>query len=528
VEATSEHASTTEFRILGPVEVADGDRLLPLSAAGLRALLAMLLLHANEVVSADRLLDALWPEGPPPSGAAALQVRVSQLRKALGPAGRFVVTRPAGYAIEVGRSELDVYRFEELVGAADGAEPEEAAATLRGALDLWRGPALADVAYEAFAQPAIARLEELRLAALERRIEADLALGRHVEVVGELEALVGLHPLRERLCGQLMLALYRSGRQAEALACFQTARAGLVHDLGIEPGPALRQLELAILRQDPSLDLAGTETPERAILAAAIELGGIDSLLALAEPLAGKPSRELILACLVPAGDLSAASELTRSRQQTLVERGVVARTACFTTANAAHDIVRLATEQDVDFLLVRGVASPLDDATTRAVLVSAPCDVGVLIARDDAPAVGPVLVPFAGAEHDWTAIELGAWLAGALDVPLRLAGPREVDRDASRLLASASLATQRAFGVTAEPLLVESGPEGLVEAAEDAALVVIGLTDRWQRDGLGPVREALVTSARPPVLLARGGLRPGGLAPMESLTRFTWSIRPG
>ena len=517
-----------EFRILGPIEVADGDRLLPLSAAALRALLAMLLLHANEVVSVDRLVDALWPEGPPPSGAAALQVRVSQLRKALGPAGRFVVTRPAGYAVEVGRSELDVYRFEELVGAADGAEPAAAAVTLRDALGLWRGPALADVAYAAFAQPAIARLEELRLAALERRLEADLALGRHVEVVGELEGLVGLHPLRERLCGQLMLALYRSGRQAEALACFQAARAGLVDDLGIEPGPALRQLELAILRQDPTLELAGTEAPERSILAAAVELDAIDPLLALAEPLAGKPSRELILACLVPAGELSAASGLTRSRQQTLAERGVVARTACFTTTDAAHDIVRLATEQDVDFLLVRGDESPLADVTIRAVLVSAPCDVGVLIGRDGASSAGPVLVPFAGAEHDWTAIELGAWLAGALDVPLRLAGPREVDRDASRLLASASLATQRAFGVTAEPLLVEPGAEGLVRAADDAALVVVGLTDRWQREGLGPVREALVTSARPPVLLARGGPRPGGLAPMESLTRFTWSIRPG
>ena len=230
--------SCLEFRILGPVEVADGDRLLPLSAAGLRALLAMLLLHANEVVSADRLLDALWPEGPPPSGAAALQVRVSQLRKALGPAGRFVVTRPAGYAIEVGRSELDVYRFEELIEAAEGSDPAAAAAMLREALGLWRGPALADVAYEAFAQPAIARLEELRLAALERRIEADLELGRHAEVVGELEALVGGASTAGTLCGQHMLALYRSGRQTEALACFQAARAGLVDGLGIEPGPA--------------------------------------------------------------------------------------------------------------------------------------------------------------------------------------------------------------------------------------------------------------------------------------------------
>ena len=220
-----------------------------------------------------------------------MQVRVSQLRKALGPAGRFVVTRPAGYAIEVGRTEFDVYRFEELVGAADGADPAEAAATLRDALGLWRGPALADVAYEVFAQPAIARLEELRLAALERRLEADLALGRHVEVVGELEALVGLHPLRERLCGQLMLALYRSGRQAEALSCFQAARAGLVDDLGIEPGPALRQLELAILRQDPTLDLSGTETPERSILAAAVELDAIDS-----SARAGRAAREQAVA----------------------------------------------------------------------------------------------------------------------------------------------------------------------------------------------------------------------------------------
>ena len=127
------------------------------------------------------------------------------------------------------------------------------------------------------------------------------------------------------------------------------------------------------------------------------------------------------------------------------------------------------------------------------------------------------MLVPFGGGEHDWAAIELGAWLSRALAVPLRLAGPRETGRDASRLLASASLATQRAFGVTAEPLLVEPGPEGIVDAAEDAALVVVGLSDRWQREGLGHVRSAIVEHARPPVLLARSGLRPGGLAPRES-----------
>ena len=516
-----------EFCILGPLEVRDGDALLTPAGAGLRSLLAMLLLHPNEAISTDRLLDALWPDGLPPSGAAALQVRVSHLRKALGAAGRVIVTRPPGYSIEVARGELDVHRFEELVETAAAAEPADAAVVLREALALWRGPPLADVAYEAFAQPAIARLEELRLAALERRIEADLELGRHPDLVGELDALVAEHPLRERLRSQHMLALYRSGRQAEALGSFQRARATLVDELGIEPGPVLRQLELAILRQDSALDLVGTETPDRAILVVAFADDGLDQMLALAEPLARSPSRELIVARLVgSAVELSSASDLVRTRQEGLIARGAVARAACFTTRGAAEDAVRLATEQDVDLLLVAGSRSPLEDAATRMVLAGAPCDVGVLVGRDQELGSGPVLVPFGGGEHDWTAIELGAWLAGSLEVPLKLAGPREEGRDASRLLASASLAIQRAFGITAEPLLVDAGPGGIVDAAADAAMVVVGLSDRWQREGLGPVRGALAESARPPVLLARSGLRPGGLAPRESVTRFTWSIR--
>ena len=479
-----------QFSILGPLEVRDGDALLTPTGAGLRALLAMLLLHANEAVSADRLLDALWPDGPPPSGAAALQVRVSHLRKALGTAGRRVVTGPSGYSLEVGRGELDVHRFEELVEQADAAEAAEAAALLREALGLWRGPALADVAYEDFAQPAIARLEELRLAALERRIEADLELGRHADLAGELGALVKEHPLRERMRSQHMLALYRSGRQADALGSYHEARATLVDELGIEPGPVLHQLERAILRQDPSLDLAGTTRPDRAVLVVALAEDRVEPLLALAEPLARKPTREVIVARLVGSDtELAAANDLLRATQEELVKRGTVARTACFTTRSAAGDAVRLATEQEADLLLLAGGRAPLEDPVIRAVLVRAPCDVGVLVGRDDVVGPGPVLVPFGGSEHDWTAIELGAWLAGALDAPLRLAGPREKERDASRLLASASLATQRAFGVTAEPLLFEPGPEGLVAAADDAALVVVGLTERWQRDGLGPVR---------------------------------------
>ncbi len=516
-----------EFRILGPLEVCEGDSPLTPSGAALRALLAILLLHANEVVSIDRLLDALWADGPPASGAAALHVRVSQLRRALGPAGPHVVTRPPGYAIEVGRGELDVYRFEELVDEADDADPVRAAALLRQALGLWRGPPLGDVEYESFAQPAIARLGELRLAAIERRVEADLALGRHAELIGELTALVAASPLRERLRGQLMLALYRSGRHAEALAVYSSARTALVDELGIEPGPVLRHLEGAILRQDPALDLAGTEAPERALLVVALDDGDLEPLLALAEPLASKPARELILVRLVsPGADLDRPSALLRSVQQRLLERAAIARTACFTTASPAQDMIRLASEQDVVLLLLAGDEASLEDPVTRAVLASAPCDVGVLVGREEGRPGRPVLVPFVGADHDWAAIETGAWLARALGTPLWLVGPRESGRDASRLLASASLATQRAFDITAEPHLVEPGAAGIVRVASDAGFVIAGLSDRWAHEGLGEVRRALASESHSAVLLVRSGLRPGGLAPGASMTRFTWSLR--
>ena len=231
-----------EFRILGPLDVVEGERVVDLAGAKHRALLAMLLLHANEVVSAERLIDALWEEEPPETAQKALQVYVSQLRKTLGKDR--VQTKAPGYLVRVQEDELDLARFRRLV--EDGS--------LREALLLWRGPPLAEFAYERFAQGEIARLEELRLACLEQRIEHDLAAGRHAELVGELEALVGEHPLRERVRAQLMLALYRSGRQAEALAAYQEARRVLDEELGIEPGRFLRELEMAILKQDPSLD----------------------------------------------------------------------------------------------------------------------------------------------------------------------------------------------------------------------------------------------------------------------------------
>src|SRR5580765_5806586 len=253
-----------EFRILGPLEIA-ADGALQLGGASQRALLVLMLLHANEVISSDRLLDELWPGGPPASGATALQVRVSQLRKALGPEAERLEPMPPGYVFRVRPGELDLDRFSRLIREADGADPGTAASTLRAALALWRGPALVEFAYESFAQAAIARVEELRLLALERRVEADLALGHHGDLVGELEALILEHPLRERLREQLMLALYRSGRQAEALEAYRAARRALVEDLGIEPSPALQELERAILRQAPELRLAA---PVRSILVA--------------------------------------------------------------------------------------------------------------------------------------------------------------------------------------------------------------------------------------------------------------------
>jgi YVTN family beta-propeller protein len=251
-----------DFRILGPLEVRNQGHELPIAGSKQRAVLAILLLHANEVVSSDRLIEELWGGEPPASAAKSLQVHISRLRRSLEsgdatvPDG-VIVTRGGGYVIRVGPNELDRERFERLVDegarALAGGAPEHAAEMLREALGLWRGPPLADFAYESFAQPEIGRLQELRLTAVEKRIEADLACGRHAQTIGELESLIDRHPLREGLRAQLMLALYRSGRQAEALETYRDARRALVDELGIEPGEELRELERAILAHDPSL-----------------------------------------------------------------------------------------------------------------------------------------------------------------------------------------------------------------------------------------------------------------------------------
>jgi DNA-binding SARP family transcriptional activator len=244
-----------EVRLLGPLEVERRGRVLTIGGPKPRALLTLLALEAGRVVSVDQLVESLWPGEQPGTAAHAVQVYVSQLRKAVGT--NAIGTRPPGYVLEVDPGQVDVHRFARLadegrLGLAAGDAPT-AASILREALALWRGAALSDFTYEPFAQTEIARLEELRLVALEGRIDADLVLGRQAELVSELEALADAQPLRERPRAQLMLALYRSGRQADALAAYRSARDALVGQLGIEPGPELKDLEAAILRQDASL-----------------------------------------------------------------------------------------------------------------------------------------------------------------------------------------------------------------------------------------------------------------------------------
>jgi predicted ATPase/DNA-binding SARP family transcriptional activator len=242
-----------EIRILGPLEVADGNRLAPLGGAKQRSLLAVLVLHLNEVVTTDRLIDEVWADTAPATATKSVQVYVSALRRSLPAPDPVLLTRSGGYVLRLDPAAVDARRFEDAVEAGrraiDDDRPEEAADVLRAGLALWRGPPLVDFTYQPFAHAEIARLEELRLTALETRIDADLRLGRHATPTSELEALVAEYPARERLTGQLMIALYRGGRQADALDVYQRTRTYLDEQLGLVPGPALQALQFDILRQ---------------------------------------------------------------------------------------------------------------------------------------------------------------------------------------------------------------------------------------------------------------------------------------
>jgi DNA-binding SARP family transcriptional activator len=250
-----------DFRILGSIEVLDGTGRVEVPAGRGRALLAMLILHAGEPVAAERIVDELWGEDPPRTAGTIVQELVSRLRRvfepgrARGAPSELLQTVGSGYLLATDPGSIDANRFKRLLDEARDATPEARSAKLSAALHMWRGPALADFTYEPFAQRAIAALEELRIQAIEDRLEADLALGRSRELVGELEGVIAAHPFRERLRGFLMLALYRAGRQVEALEAYRGAHSLLIDEIGLEPGPALRELQSAILRQDPALEL---------------------------------------------------------------------------------------------------------------------------------------------------------------------------------------------------------------------------------------------------------------------------------
>jgi hypothetical protein len=353
---------------------------------------------------------------------------------------------------------------------------------LRDALALWRGEPLGEIR-EPFAPRAVARLNELRLEALSRRLDAELELGEGERLVPELHALVQREPLRERPRAQLMRALYRAGRQAEALSVYRDGRTLLVSELGIEPGPELQELERAILHQDPALT-ARVEEPRAVVVCVGV------APVALLSPL----GRDLVVV------------ELAAGLVEPPVIPGV--RSAAFTTSNRVADTLRLAVEQNAELLVVRQAPVELLDG--------APCDVA-LSNGVDTFGDGPIAVPFGGGREEWPALELGASLARAHRRTLRLLGTEAGGgrRDASRALAGASLALQRFAGVTVETALIPPGAKGITGAA-----VVCSLP----RAELDTTRRALLTASLP-VLLVHGGLRPSGLAPAETRTRYRWSL---
>src|SRR5664280_3071330 len=386
-----------------------------------------------------------------------------------------------------------------------------------------------------------ARLEDMRLAVQERHAEALLAAGDARQAAADLTHLVEAHPLREEPRALLMLALYRCGRQAEALEVFRHGRHTLVSELGIEPGAALRELEAAILRQDTALSAAAprvsaaapravqapTGSRTRTVLIGALDSRALPDLTAVARRLLqGTDQHEMIIASTVrDVAALHPCILILQEYRTALGRAGVTTRTAAFTSLTPGADLARLAAEQNAELLLIDAPDGLLEDARLTTLLDSAPCDVAVLVPGEQRD--GPVVVAFAGGENDWAAVELGAWFSRPSGDRLILMGALTGTdgRDASRMLANASLAVQRALGVWAEPLLVEPDPPALVAAARDAQLVVVGLTERWRHEGVGRSRTALATAGGRPTLLVRRGLRPGGLAARDPATRFTWTV---
>ncbi len=335
-----------------------------------------------------------------------------------------------------------------------------------------------------------------------------------------------------------MVALYRASRHAEALQVYRVAQRELSDQLGLEPSSELRELEQAILRQDPRLQAPATPSlvpaatiqderppPERSIVVVPTGPENAELLLALGVPLAAAaPRREIVLACIVSPDAIGPTTATLAASATAIRTRGQAIGTAAFSSPSVGADIARLAADHAADLLVIDGTQAPLD-GETRVALERAPCDVAILLTAGGPPRAGPVCVPFGGTRHDWAALELGAWIARATDAPLRLMGAaadgRRNGRDASRLLADASLILQRQAHVTAEPLLAKPGRRSLIELSSAAGILIVGLSERWHEEGLGRIRGELAAApASPTVLVRRANAadeRPG--------TRFGWSL---
>jgi YVTN family beta-propeller protein len=475
-------ANIMEFRVLGPLEVLDGDVSLSLGGAKQRALLAYLVVRANMVVSSESLIDVLWGEDAPETATHTLHVYVSQLRKVLREAGSSdgaeLATEGRGYVLRVNEDDIDLDRFERMVAAGREAlaegEDAEAASQLRQALGLWRGPPLSDFPYEGFPWQEITRLEELHLAAIEDRIEADVRLGRHTQLVSELQALVRDHSLRERLCGQLMLALYRSGRQAEALQVYRDTQVVLNTELGIDPSSSLQRLEGGILRQDPELDWRppvpeeGTATPVRS--RSRLTLGAIVTVLVAA--LVG-----IGLNAVSPGGSASPSS----------------------VSSNAVGKIDASTAELEASIQTAGAGAGPLTWADGSLWVANT---LSGTVARID-PATNQVSqsVPTEGAPTDIAAGEGAVWVLNGFDGEVRAIDPRtnQVTTTTAVPEGSGGIAVGAGFVWVTNPLDV-SVTKMNPESAEVVATIrfgppgsgspeTIAVGDRavWVGDGLAP-----------------------------------------